>query len=558
MSSAPAAMPGLFGDRFRIGELLGAGGSAAVYRCEDFGQLDAQGRPSIVALKVLHPALSEDPALREAFLREAGRLAGVHHGNVAAVYASGVREIDATPLAWIALAAIDGPTLSEWVAEHGPLGLPQAVAVMEGLLSGLQAAHEADLVHRDIAPGNVILHDVGPDEVITAEAIRLVDFGLADAAGSTVVGTDVLLATSESALPGPATTIVGSVEYLSPEQASAGSVGPSSDLYQAGAVLHFLLTGQPPFHRATVAQTVQARLTDPPPVPSALVPSARRLDRVVVKALAVNPEARFASAEEFRQELLAAITTRATSGPTRVMETDWAGGAPATSSAPQDGGLGAPMPPRGPQADVGGSLARVVGPVLLGALAVAVVVWIGLGMAGSGSLAVPLPAGMSTSPTASPTVAGSPSPVTSEPSPDQIRVPALFGDIAAARAALQAAGLDLGRVRTRDSAEPAGQVLGQSPKSGALVAVGDTVEVTVASGYNRVPVVTGMTVIAAQAVLESAGFVVATNGVDPSLLVSGSQPAADSRLLRGVTVAVVVGSDTPSPATPAPLPSATP
>ncbi|MEE9964157.1 MAG: PASTA domain-containing protein [Propionicimonas sp.] len=560
MSSVPESdLAGLFGGRFRIGELLGAGGSAAVYRCVDFGQFDALGRPTVVALKVLHPAMSQDPALREAFLREAGRLAGVHHGNVAAVRASGVREIDATPLAWIALEVVEGPTLSEWVAEHGPLDLDQAVAVMDGLLSGLQAAHDADLVHRDIAPGNVILHDVDPDEVVPAAAVRLVDFGLADAAGSTVVGNDVLLATSESSGEAPAAiTIVGSAEYLSPEQAAAGGVGPASDLYQAGAVLHFLLTGQPPFHRATVAQTVQARLTDPPPVPSALRPTARRLDRVVVKALAVNPRARFASAEEFRQELLAAVSTPVGSGPTRVMETGWAQSTTDDGSVPRQGNLTASLPPRGSQTDVGGGLTRVIPPVLLGALAVAVVVWIGVGMAGAGPLAVPLAAGTSAAPSASPTVTAQPSPDTPAPSPDQVRVPALFGDLAAARAALAGAGLDLGRVRSRDSAEPAGQVLAQSPKSGTLRAVGDTVEVTVASGYNRVPVVTGMTVIAAQAVLESAGFVVATNGEDPASLVGGSQPAAGARLLRGVTVAVVVGSDTPAPQTPAPLPSATP
>lgn len=551
MTNAPGGLEQtLFGGRFHIGELLGSGGSAAVYRCEDFGRLNAEGRPTIVALKVLHPALSEDAVLREAFLREAGRLADVDQRNVAAVYASGLQDVGSMPRAWIAMEAVEGPTVAEWVGVHGPVEPYQAVAVMDGLLSGLQAAHAAGLVHRDVAPGNVILHDVSPGQPISAEAVRLVDFGLADTAGGTVVGADVLLADSSA----QTTTVVGSAPYLSPEQACGSRVGPASDLYQAGAVLFFLVTGQPPFVRATLDQAVRARLSDPPPVPSAVAASARRLDRVVVKALAQQPEARFGSAEEFRQSLLAAVAMRPGDGPTRVMEVGWSEPSPATVRA-----LATPPRSPDPHPEAASSVARLVGPVLIVALVVAVVAWIGFGMADVGSLAaVPMP----TSASAPPVVSATPTPSADHGSgpavPDQVRVPALFGDLAAAQAAVAAAGLEMGRVRSRDSAEPAGRVLGQSPASGALVKPGDTVDVMVSSGYNRVPVVAGMTATAARAVLESAGFAVEIGGLDPAATVADTQPGARARLLLGVRVALVGGPGASVPATPLPSESASP
>lgn len=551
MTGSPdGSEPALFGGRFQIGELLGAGGSAAVYRCQDFGQLDAHGRPTVVALKVLHPALSEKQELRAAFLREAARLAEVDQRNVAAVYASGIRDTGTTPRAWIALEAVEGPTLAEWVVEHGRLGPYQAASVMDGLLSGLQAAHDVGLVHRDIAPGNVILHAVGPDEVITAGAVRLVDFGLADAAGGTVVGDDVLLATGGSST----TTVVGNVEYLSPEQASGGSVGSASDLYQAGAVLHFLLTAQPPFHRATVAETVRARLTDPPPVPSALVPSVRRLDRVVVKALATNPQARFGTAEEFRQAVLAAVAVRPADGPTRVMETSWEGPSPATRQA-LAAEPSSSRPDAGPEA--GSSLARLIGPVLIGALAIAVVAWIGLGMAGTGSLAaLPMPTIATATPSSTPTPTPSPGKDIPRSSPAQVQVPSLYGDLASVQAALRAAGLEVGRVRIKDSAEPAGRVLGQSPAGGTSVALGDSVDVTLATGFNRIPPVAGMSVTAAQALLTTSGFN-ASSDANPTLVVAGTQPSAGTRLAVGDAVILVLNTE-PTPVTTEPSPSPTP
>lgn len=549
MTSTPGGLEQtLFGGRFQIGELLGSGGSAAVYRCADFGDLDAEGRPRIVALKVLHPALSEDPALREAFLREAERLAEVKQSNVARVYASGLQSVGSMPRAWIAMEAVEGPTVAEWVASHGPLGPYQAVSVMDGLLSGLQAAHAAGLVHRDVAVGNVILHDVGPGQLIDPASVRLVDFGLADAAGGTVVGADVLLATGAK----HTATVVGSAHYLSPEQAAGESVGPASDLYQAGAVLYFLLTGQPPFVRATLAEAVRARLSDPPPVPSAVTASARRLDRVVVKALARDPQVRFASAEEFRASLLAAVAASPGDGPTRVMEVGWADPSPASIRA-----LSAPLRSPDPVPEAASGMARLIAPVLIGALVIAVVAWIGFAVTDVGSLAaVPIPTAASGSPVASATPTPSAVESSAAAAPQQVRVPALYGDLAAAQTAVIAAGLEVGRVRSRDSAEPSGRVLGQSPASGALVAPGDTVDVTVASGYNRVPAVAGMTVTAAQAVLESAGFTLVVGELDPAAVVADSQPAARARLLLGVRVALVAGVDASTPATPLPSDSA--
>jgi len=543
--SAPDSLPrpiaeagwGLFGERFRMGDLLGSGSTAAVFQAEDLLHLDAAGRPVAVAVKGLHSKFCADEASRDAFLAEADRLEVLRHPNVAGVHGCGLHEAGGLSMAWIALDLLDGSSLVEWMRHNGPLSVADAVAVSDGMLAGLARAHSIGLVHRDIAPGNVMLVGAQRDRPLTAEMVRVLDFGLAAAAGRTTVGGDVLLV-------GPASeakaTVVGNAGFISPEQALGRPVGPSADLYQVGAVLYYLLTAQQPFPRADRGEAVQAALSAPPPVPSALVPSTRPLDSVIAKALAKDPRRRFADAEAFR-EALAGISTVPPIAVTRVF------GAEVGAAARGDDGPGSRdgvsdrgptrCAPRSANAPLSGAFAvfLVVGAV------VALVAWTLLGARGGMS---PL-AGVTPTPTSS--VAAD----SAVPSPTQTRsqaqVPALYGDLETAQTALRAAGLSVGKLSRKNSAEPAGRVLSQLPAAGKPSRVDGTVDLTVATGRNRVPQVAGMTVVAAVATLESAGFRVQFVPDESSWVASGTAPRVGTELLVGVTVAVQARGSTVTP-----------
>lgn len=286
-------MPGLVGGRYLLGELLGTGGTGSVFAAADQGE---GGAP--VAVKLLHPHLCADAASRAAFLREAEHAIALRHRNIVRVHAAGLHDAAGITMPWIALDLLHGPTLRDHVEHTGPLPVGDAIAVGIGILDGLEAAHAAGIVHRDISPHNVILHHPGTPltagAVLSAGMVRIVDFGLADLTGRTTLGSDVLLAgpadaADPAAQPAAARGVVGNAAFMSPEQAQGRPVRSVSDLYQVGAVLHYALTGQPPFPRATTAQVLDAHIAAPPPVPSALAPAARPLDRIVTRALAKTP-----------------------------------------------------------------------------------------------------------------------------------------------------------------------------------------------------------------------------------------------------------------------------
>ncbi|WP_164861859.1 serine/threonine-protein kinase, partial [Microbacterium sp. CPCC 204701] len=276
--------------RFRLGELLGTGGSASVYAAVD-------GRTGLgIALKVLHPHLSERPAAREAFLAEARRAQPLRHPHIVGVLGVGVDHDGEAPVAWIALERAAGSSLSQHVARNGPLTPAHAVAVIDGVLRALEAAHAIGLIHRDVSPSNVM---VVPDAsgALASDGVRLLDFGLADATGTAAIGTDDLLSVDAKGRAG----VMGNVNYMSPEQVRGMPVDARGDVYQAGALLHFALTGRPPFPCQTTGQTLRAHLEAPPPLPSASDGSIPRgLDRVVVRAMLKDPADRFPSGAAMR------------------------------------------------------------------------------------------------------------------------------------------------------------------------------------------------------------------------------------------------------------------
>lgn len=575
----------LVGGRFEIVRLLGTGGRATVYAARDSAGAGRLDSPQLVALKVLRPELDADPTEREALAREARMLGRVRHPGVSAALDSGP--------GWLALELLDGVTLAEMVAASGPLGMPQAVAVAEGVLDALTAVHAAGLVHRDVTPANILL--VGGE--LRAGAVRLIDFGLAAPQG-------------ESAIAGAA-QVMGSLHYMSPELLRGRPVGPGSDLYQLGAVLHLALTGRPPFVGDDVAAVMRAHATAPPPPPSLSGRHIdRRLDGLVVRALLKRPADRHPDAAAMRRALAEAVP-RGTSTPDAGAEADSGAtrllpvlGEPATLLLPRAAGVGAghalrePAPgylrpaseetgsPSPAATDRALTESRVTRPAtasragaLLALAAIATVAILGAGYAiagaGTGAApvaeAVPTPAAPTPSATAPPPRAPAVAPVAGA---QLVVIPALTTlSSADAVAALAAQGLQAGRVTTVDSARSGGTVLDSAPAAGSSVPAGSTVDLVLATGSNTVPTVTGQTVRAAEALLRAAGFVprrVESGGdgagaggssVDTAT-VQGVSPAQGRSAPVGSTVELRVSAPPePEPAPgvdPAPAPTPTP
>jgi eukaryotic-like serine/threonine-protein kinase len=264
------------GGRYRITRRLGEGGMASVYLAHD-GELD---RP--VAVKVLADWLAGDREIRTRFLREGRLAARLAHPNVVAVYDAG--EEDGQP--YLVMEHVAGETLAQLLRRRGRLPPEEAVPLVLQACAGLEHAHAAGLVHRDVKPQNLL--------VTPEETVKVADFGIARAEGSTQVTQ--------------AGTILGTAAYLAPEQATGDDVGPQADVYSLGAVLYELLAGRPPFEDETLdALLVRHRAgpTEPPPPLGGDVPP--ELEEVVMRTLARLPQYRPASAAALADELRAAL-----------------------------------------------------------------------------------------------------------------------------------------------------------------------------------------------------------------------------------------------------------
>lgn len=566
---------GLISDRFQLGELLGTGGSASVFAAVDVR--DA----STVALKILHPHLSTDPGAREALFREARASAGLRHPNIVAVIDTGVHD---DTLAWIALELVAGTSLAEFVEVRGPLGPDEALTVARGILLALEAAHATGLIHRDVSPANVMIATT-PGERIAATDVRLVDFGLADATGRAALSASV-----DDAPAG----VVGNVNYLSPEQAEGREIDARGDVYQLGAVLYFALTGRAPFERTTVLETMRAHVSAPPPVPSVRRSGVPRgVDRLVVKAMLKHPDARFPSATEMlaavdalvpaaqaepRTLLLGApsvgsrgmashasalpdATTRlGPIGPRRSAVARPARSPAPAAARPPVVTAPAPVAPPPAAAEHRSPVWAIVGAIVVAAATVA---WI----LSAASAAPPHSADaavVETPPTAQATVAPAPVPVVAEQPPQVVAVAVpdvAGGTVVDAAVLLDRAGLVLGATTQEDSPAAAGTVLRSSPDVASQHDPGTTVNVVVASGFNTVPVIVGLTRESAVAAVQNAGFTVAfaseTHPTSPRGTALRSDPADSTRLELGHLVTVVVASAPPSTATPTPVPTGT-
>ncbi len=256
---------------YRLTALLGRGGMSAVYLAED----RRLGRK--VALKLLARELSEDERFRRRFLRESRLAASIDHSNIVPIYEAG----EADGALYIAMRHVDGADLRELLAREGPLEPKRALALLTQVADALDAAHEHGLVHRDVKPSNVLLaRESG------REHCYLSDFGLTKGSASMGDLTD-------------AGHLMGTIDYVAPEQLEGGPLDGRADVYALGCVLFECLTGEVPFRRDSDLAVLWAHVQDPPPSAQERRPAlSAAIDAVIAKAMAKDPEERYASCAE--------------------------------------------------------------------------------------------------------------------------------------------------------------------------------------------------------------------------------------------------------------------
>ncbi|MCF6524058.1 protein kinase [Streptomyces sp. JJ36] len=267
---------GLVGEgRYRLTRRLGRGGMAEVFAAEDV----RLGRT--VAVKLLRSDLAEDPVSKARFTREAQSVAGLNHHAVVAVYDSGEELINGNVTPYIVMELVEGRTIRDLLQSAEAPPADQALIIVSGVLEALAYSHQHGIVHRDIKPANVIITDAG--------AVKVMDFGIARAlhgASNTMTQTGM---------------VMGTPQYLSPEQALGKTVDTRSDLYATGCLLYELLALRPPFTGETPLSVVYQHVQDDPVPPSQVADGPPpELDGLVMRSLAKDPDDRFQTAEEMR------------------------------------------------------------------------------------------------------------------------------------------------------------------------------------------------------------------------------------------------------------------
>jgi serine/threonine-protein kinase len=564
----------LLGGRYQLGELLGYGGMAEVHLGRDL----RLGRD--VAIKMLRADLARDATFQARFRREAQNAASLNHPAIVAVYDTGEEREDGVSLPYIVMEYVNGRTLKEVLAAEGRIMPRRALEIVADTCAALEFSHRHQIIHRDIKPGNVMLTRGGQ--------VKVMDFGIARALAS---GTSTMTATS---------AVIGTAQYLSPEQARGEAVDARSDVYATGCVLYELMCGQPPFIGDNPVSVAYQHVREDPRPPSEQNPDIPPdIDAVVLKALAKNPINRYQSAGEMRADLLRAAAGRPVQA------------TPVMSAEERTHYLGAQVPPTGyptpPIARVPDEgKRRAAGWALLGLglLAVFALVAVITGvilMNQTDKVEVPqvtdqtFDAAVTTLkannlgysredtfgtdckkgnvvaqvPTAGNQVdSGSQVKLTVCVGPKKVEIPDLEGESAEeARDALEKLKLDVD-VEERDGRRKAGTVQETDPKAGEEVNEGSKVIVYVSRGNKTVmPNVVGDAPDAARSELENAGFTVnveqrpAEDGETPNTVV-GQNPNGGATVYKGISVTITVATEpvvsptpTPIPTTPIPTPT---
>lgn len=481
-------------DRYELGDILGFGGMSEVHLARDV-RLHRD-----VAVKVLRADLARDPSFYLRFRREAQNAAALNHPAIVAVYDTGEAETPAGPLPYIVMEYVDGVTLRDIVHNDGPLPPRRAIEIIADACQALNFSHQNGIIHRDVKPANIMIS--------TTNAVKVMDFGIARAIadnGNSVTQT---------------AAVIGTAQYLSPEQARGDSVDARSDVYSLGCVLYEILTGEPPFTGdSPVSVAYQHVRVDP------VAPSKRHagispdLDAVVLKALAKNPDNRYQTAAEMRADLVRVHNGEPPEAP-KVL-TDAERTSLLASTGPGHGPRTDPLPRQhfsdtDPER-MGGPVGRwVVAVAVLAVLTIVVVI-------------------------AFNTFGGS---------TRDVQVPDMRGQVSAdAVAALQNRGFKTRTLQKPDSSIPPDHVISTDPGANASVAAGDEITINVSTGpeQREVPDVSSMSYADAVSKLKAAGFTKfkqANSPSTPELLgkVVGTNPPANQTSAITNVVTVIVGS----------------
>jgi serine/threonine-protein kinase len=457
--------PRLLSERYELGEVLGYGGMSEVHR-----GLDTRlGRD--VAVKVLRADLARDPQFQIRFRREAQNAAALNHPAIVAVYDTGEVAGESGPLPYIVMEYVDGQTLREIVKTSGPMTQQKVIEVMADVCAALDFSHRHNIIHRDVKPANIMINRAG--------AVKVMDFGIARALGE---GQNV---TQTAA-------VIGTAQYLSPEQARGEAVDARSDVYAAGCVLFELLTGDPPFTGDTPVAVAYQHVREDPRRPSEVNPSIpAALDAVVLKALSKNPLNRYQSAAEMRSDLVRVRSGQSPLAPLVMSEderTAMLAASPSTGPTRRINGGRHTMPPQAVSdyddyydEQPRRSTAKTVG--------IVAAVLVALGLVGFVVLQVFF---------------------LSPPPTPKVAVPNVVGATEQdARNQVISAGLRVGTVQqVQSQASQIGQVLSTDPAVGTQIAKSSTVNLSVGNGPPTVavPALAGMTVQDATTLLRERGL----------------------------------------------------
>jgi serine/threonine-protein kinase len=503
--------------RYEVGELIGRGGMAEVH----IGHDTRLGRT--VAIKILRSDLARDPSFQARFRREAQAAAGLNHPSIVAVYDTG-EDVHTEPtgavahVPFIVMEYVEGHTVRDILRDGQAVPIEEAIEITAGVLSALEYSHHAGIVHRDIKPANVMLTPTG--------AVKVMDFGIARA-----VADSAATMTQTQA-------VIGTAQYLSPEQARGETVDARSDLYSAGCLLFELLTGRPPFIGDSPVAVAYQHVREIAPAPSSVASDVPEvLDRITAKALAKERDARYSSAAEFRADLEAAARGGHVSAPavpaaalgagaaTQVLGADpgatqvlageapaWAPTGPGTSVLPAQGD---------PEPDEDEQKSRK---------------WLWITLSVVAALAV----------------AGIIFLLMQDREPDAVMtaVPDVAGQVEAdAATALTNAGFETARRAEADADVAEGVVIRTDPAGGTEAEEGSTVTLVVSTGPNSVsvPDVTGLTQEAARAQITGSGLVVGSvteedDPAQPAGRALRTEPASGQAVAEGSEVSLFISS----------------
>jgi eukaryotic-like serine/threonine-protein kinase len=510
-------MSELLGNRYALGEMIGTGGMADVYIAQD------QRLSRKVAIKVLRSDLAKDPQFVARFRKEALAAAALNHPGVVAVYDSGE-----TPAPYIVMELVSGHTLREIIHQGERLPIDRALEIGEGILVALEYSHEKGIVHRDIKPANVMITDQGD--------VKVMDFGIAralDDIGATLTST---------------WNVVGTAQYLSPEQAMGESADYRSDIYSTGCLLYEVLTGRPPYIGDTPVsiafQHVSGELIKPRTLNQNL---PNGLDVILTVALAKKPEDRYQSAKEMLDDIrkLRAgqiVTTRVARKPIKwrpilvgVLVAVLAGGAISYGVLNSSTTVSSSLV----------EIPNVVGLTQPEAQAMLNDFVVTIQRAHDGRVPKDRVASQVPLPT-SKVKRGSGVILTLSDGPGDAIIPTdLVGmSLADARISLAAAGLVISRTDPVPSDQPQGTILNVTPDAGSTISAGSGVVLQIASGDIEVPSLVGTDGIQALTVLIQAGFLVnqiqAYDANQPIGVVLAQAPAPGTTHTIGSSVTITV------------------